>query len=215
MAVRAVIRHVHRMNHRARAQKEQRLEERVRHQMEDARAVRSDPDTDEHVAKLRHGGVGENLLDVVLFERDGRRKQRGEHPHSSNRGTGNRREREQHRRTRHEVHAGRNHGSCVDERGDRRGSCHRVRQPHIERHLRALAGGAQEEEEGDGRDERTAVGERSFCSRKDRYEVQGAERREQVEHGDKEAQVANAIDDEGLLARAGLLDHDETRFFVM
>ena len=65
VAVRAVIRHVHRMNHRARAQKEQRLEERVRHQMEDARAVRSDPDTDEHVAKLRHGGVGEDRKSVV------------------------------------------------------------------------------------------------------------------------------------------------------
>src|SRR5919204_263055 len=49
---------------------EQRLEERVRHQVELAVRVRAEPGAEEHVADLRHRRVGNDALDVRLDERD-------------------------------------------------------------------------------------------------------------------------------------------------
>ncbi len=64
------------VNHRARAQEQQALEERVRHQMPDAGRKRAHADAQEHVAELRHGGVGVHFLDVHLRHTDGRREER-------------------------------------------------------------------------------------------------------------------------------------------
>ncbi len=50
------------------ARKKQRLEEGVRHQVEDGGGVCGDSAAKEHVAKLRDGGVGEDALDVVLHQ---------------------------------------------------------------------------------------------------------------------------------------------------
>ncbi len=55
------------------------------------------------------------------------------------------------------VDARRDHGGGVDERGDRRGAFHRVGQPDVERDLRGLAGGAEDEQEGDGGEPAGAV----------------------------------------------------------
>ena len=65
-----------RVNHAARAQEEQRLEERVRHQVEDAGRKSAHADAQEHVSELRNRGVGENFLDIVLRQADGRREER-------------------------------------------------------------------------------------------------------------------------------------------
>ena len=51
-----------------------------------------------------------------------------------------------------EVDAGRDHRRGVDEGRDGRRARHRVGEPDVERHLRALAAGAEEEEEADGVD---------------------------------------------------------------
>ena len=51
-------------------EEEQRLEERVRDQVEHREAVRAEPRAEEHVADLRHRRVGDHALDVVLHERD-------------------------------------------------------------------------------------------------------------------------------------------------
>ena len=59
------------VDHAARAEEEQRFEERVRHQVPDAGGEGADADAEEHVAELRNRGVGENLLDIVLREADG------------------------------------------------------------------------------------------------------------------------------------------------
>ena len=51
------------------------------------------------------------------------------------------------------VDAGGDHGGGVDERGDGRGAFHRVGQPDVEGDLRGLAGGAEDEQQGDGGEE--------------------------------------------------------------
>ena len=61
------------------SEEEQRLEERVGVEMEDARGVRADAHGQEHVAELRHGRVREHAFDVVLHEADraGHQRRRG------------------------------------------------------------------------------------------------------------------------------------------
>ena len=53
------------------------------------------------------------------------------------------------RHPRHQVHAGGDHRGRVDQRGDRRRAGHRVGQPHVQRDLRRLAGGADEQQHAD------------------------------------------------------------------
>ena len=56
---------------RTRAEKELRLEEGVRHEVEDRDGEGAHAAPEEHEAELRHGRIRENLLDVVLRQRDG------------------------------------------------------------------------------------------------------------------------------------------------
>ncbi len=51
------------------------------------------------------------------------------------------------------VDAGGDHGGGVDERGDRRGAFHGVGEPDVERDLRGLAGGSDDEQKSDGGEE--------------------------------------------------------------
>ena len=67
----------HRVDHRAGAQEQQRLEEGVGDQVEDRRLIRADAGGDEHVAELRAGRIGDDPLDVVLHAADRRGEQRG------------------------------------------------------------------------------------------------------------------------------------------
>ena len=51
------------------------------------------------------------------------------------------------------VDARRDHGGGVNERGDGRGAFHRVGEPDVERNLRGLAGGSENEQQSDGGEE--------------------------------------------------------------
>jgi hypothetical protein len=75
----------------------------------------------------------------------------------------------------------------------------------VQRDLRALADRAEEQEQRDHGDHCAAVRERGRRSLEDRHEVEAAQVGENEEHGDQEAEVADAIDDERLLARVRLL----------
>ena len=87
-----------------------------------------------------------------------------------------------------DEHAGRHHRRGVDQRGDRRRAFHRVGQPEVQRELRALA---------DRAEEAGAARSRSRCSRgqvlrrAQRRVVERADRREDQEHRDHEAEVAD------------------------
>ena len=72
------------VNHRARAEEEQRLEECVRDQVEHADGDAAQAEAGHHVAELRNGGVGEDALDVVLRDGDERGKDRGGRAHPGN-----------------------------------------------------------------------------------------------------------------------------------
>jgi hypothetical protein len=56
----------------AAAEEEQTLEEGVGHQVEDGRDPGARPECEDHEAELADGRVGDDPLDVVLCERDGR-----------------------------------------------------------------------------------------------------------------------------------------------
>ena len=66
------------VNHRAGAEEQQRLEERVRDEMEHAHRHAADAQAHHHVAELRNGGVSEDALDVVLRDGDGGGEDRGD-----------------------------------------------------------------------------------------------------------------------------------------
>ena len=92
------------------------------------------PSAEEHVAELDDRRVREHLLDVVLRQADRRGEERGERadrarPRRSASGA----QLEERGRARDHVDAGRHHRRGVDQRGDRRRACHRVRQPDVQR----------------------------------------------------------------------------------
>ena len=67
-----------RMNHRACAEEEQRLEKGVRGEVVHRRRRTGHADCHDHVAQLRDRRVGEDAFDVVLLDRDERGEQCGE-----------------------------------------------------------------------------------------------------------------------------------------
>ena len=192
---------VQRVDDRACAEEEQRLEECVRPQMEHRRAafdVRREARSHDHVAELRERGVGEDALDVVLLRGHERGEDardaadpRDDHP-------GDRRKIDEERETREHVHARGDHRRGVDERGDGRGAFHRVRQPCVERELRALSNRTAEDEEHCRTEEIRILREHGLLVL-EAVERDGARSRPQHEDAEHETEVAEAVHDERLV----------------
>ena len=145
---------VHRDDRRARAEEEQRLEARVRHQVEDSARIVGHAERDRHVAELRQRRVRDDALDVVLDDAQDPEKQRAgraDHGDEAQCGVG---ELEQRAHPRDHEDAGRHHRRRVDQRGDRGRALHRVGQPHVQRNLRRLAHRADEQADADHRHQR-------------------------------------------------------------
>ncbi len=130
------------------SQKQQRLEEGVGEDMEHAGGKGAHAQRQKHVSQLRNRRVGEHSLDVVLHQRNAggeKRRQAADDRHDLH---GFRRQREQGVAARHHINAGGDHGCRMDQRGDRRGTFHGVRQPDIKRNLRRFTAGSNQQQQG-------------------------------------------------------------------
>ena len=111
---------VHPVDHRTRAEEQQRLVEGVRDQEEHGDPVGAHPGGHEHEAELADRGVREHALDVLLRERRTSPRtapsRAPDHEHDGQRDAG---ELEEHVRADHEVDAGGHHRRGVDQRRDR------------------------------------------------------------------------------------------------
>ena len=62
------------VDHAARGKEEQALEEGVRREMEDACREGPHAESEEHVPELADSGIGNDTLDIILHQPDGRGK---------------------------------------------------------------------------------------------------------------------------------------------
>ena len=173
---------MHGEDHRAGAEEQQRLEEGVREQVEHADRIGADAHGDEHVAELRAGRIGDDALDVVLHQADGRREHGRGGADEDDEALRIRREFEQRRQPRHHEHAGGHHGRRMDQRGDRRRAFHGVGQPGVQQELRRLAHRAHEQQQADERqrvgmpaEERHGLADQRGRLRKDGVEIDRAD----------------------------------------
>ena len=179
------------------------LEEGVRHDVEHPGGIGPDATGQEHVPELRDCRVREDLLDVVLRQADHRREDGRHAPDHRDDERRLRGQAEEDVATRHHVDAGRDHRRGMDQGGDGRGPRHRVGQPDVERHLRALAHRSDEEAQADQAERRGVPARVGRRGGEDLVEVERVEEREEPEHPEQEAEVADAVDDEGLPAGVG------------
>jgi hypothetical protein len=109
------------------------------------------------------------------------------------------------KRTLHRATSGApvDHRRRVDQGGDRSRARHGVRKPDVERDLRALADGAEEEAEADDRQVGRVFSGIGGCGGKDPVEVERVKEGKDPEHPEQEPEVPDAVDDECLLAGVG------------
>ena len=192
----------HRADHRAGRHEQQRLEEGVRHEVEQARDVGAGATRHDHVADLRHRRVGDDALEVGHDEADRAGDEQRQRADDRADVGGRGRELEQRVHARDQVDARGDHRRRVDQRGDRRRALHRVREPRVQRDLRGLR------ERADEQQEQPAMRSASRCAEdvaapartcRGSPACRCAEDEERPEH---EADVADDVDDERLDARA-------------
>ena len=193
----------HRADDRARAHEQQRLEERVGHQVKQAGAVRGHRDAQDHVADLGDRRVGDHPLEVGDHERHGGGEdQRGRADDRAHVG-GRRRELEQRVTASDQVHAGRDHRGRVDQGRHRGGALHGVGEPGVQRQLGGLRERAHQDQQA-GRDEGSVVEAKGLLRPGEHSRVvERAGPVEQQEGGDHQADVADHVDHEGLDAGVG------------
>ena len=201
-------------DHGAGSEEEAGLEEGVGEDVEHARAEGSGPHAHEHEAQLGHGGIGQHLLDVVLGQAHGGGHEGRERTEGQHHGQGHRGVHVDEVQPRDHVEAAGHHGGGVDQGGDGRRARHGVGQPDVEGDLRGLAHGAHEEAAAD--EVEPPGGARGMAVERDgwhvrdladrthqRVVVEASEDLEDQEEADHEAEIADAVRDEGLLARDG------------
>ena len=147
---------VHAHNDRAGPQEQQRFKEGVRHQVEHRHRVGRCTQRHRHVAQLRQRGIGHHALDVVLDDRQKAHEQRRDRPDDQDEVERSVGQLEQRRHALHHEDAGCHHGGSVDQRGNRGGAFHRVRQPSMQRKLGRFTHGTNEQADARHRQEQPA-----------------------------------------------------------
>ena len=170
--------------------------------MKDSGRVRADPDSHEHETELADGGIGQHFLDVSLGDSGGGGYERSGQPHPGQQiqhpavGYG-----QQRIDPHQQIDACGHHRGGVNEGGHGRGAGHSIWQPHIQRKLRRLSCRSQHQQKHDGRGggggHNRSVGE-------DVGVAERAERAESQEDGHHEAEIADTVGDESLLACRGV-----------
>ena len=200
---------VHRDDDRAGREEQQRLEERVRHQVEDRGAVGRGAQCHGHVTELRQRRVGNDTLDVVLHDAQQSHEERSYGADNDHEAERRRRQFEQRRHARHHEDAGGDHRGRVDQGRNGCRAFHRIRQPDMQRRLGRFTHRTDEQQDADDRHRIPRVAGEHFdllC----RYRVGLAEHgrvveraREHHDAGDtkNEAEVAHAVDNEGFQVR--------------
>ena len=178
-------------------EEEQRLEERVRHQVEHRVRVCTQTRGEEHVADLRHRRVGDDALDVDLDERDQPGEQERRCAEAGGKLLDVRRRLEDRSSAHEQVDARSDHRRCVNEGADRSRALHRVREPGLERELRRLRDRAAEQPERDEVDRPGAGLTAGPVER--RVERQRARPLDEQEEGERHRRVAERVHDERLL----------------
>ncbi len=188
-------------DHRTRSKEQQRLEERVGHQVEDRRVPGANAQGQEHVADLAHGRVGEDTLDVGLHQRGEAGQYQGHAANQAHQVQDFRRQGEQAVGTGDQVDTGGDHGCGVDQCGDRSRAGHRIRQPGLQRQLCGFTHSATQQHQGRQGDPEITDLELLRCQHQQFLDVQRAHLLEQDEQADGHEHVADAGDDKGLECR--------------
>ena len=193
------------MDHGAGAKEQQRLEPGMGEEMEDAAAIVADALGHEHVAELRAGRIGDDALDIGLYQGDGRGKEGGGGADDGDQAERDRRQLEQRREPGHHEHAGGDHGRGVDQGRDRRRPFHGVWKPGVQQELRRFAHGADEQQDADQVEhvdlraqELHGLADLLRRGSKHRVVLDGVEHGEDGEDAEGETEIADAVDDEGL-----------------
>ena len=121
----------HTMDNASGSQEKQSLEEGVGHKMEDRRSECANSECGEHVSELTDRRVGQDPLDVVLYQADrGGKESRGDPYDSHHRKDEGRHEVEGATAGNH-VDASGDHGGCMDEGAHGGWPLHGVREPDV------------------------------------------------------------------------------------
>ncbi len=169
--------------------------------MKNGRVKRPDPQRQEHVADLAHGGIGQHPLDVGLGQgREGRQQQRqgsddAHQPHHI------RCQQEQPVQACNQINAGGHHGGRVDQGRHRSGACHGIRQPGVQRHLCRLAQGTAKDQQCRKIGSDTPLGPDPWCLLQHQSDIEGAEFHEDQEQPQGKEYVTCAGHDKRLERR--------------
>ena len=191
---------IHAVHDRAGAEEHVGLEETVRDQVQDRDRIagRADAGRQEHIADLADGGVGQDLLDVVLGAAADAAVEQRHRADTQDHGARGHRLVEDRVAAADQVDAGGDHGRRVDEGRDRSRALHGVGQPGLQGELARLAARAEQQHQADagrGRVTKTVgAGEDSRIGG-------GSQGREHQHDGDRETDVTDAVHDESLLGR--------------
>ena len=118
----------HCMNHTACTKKQQRFEESMSGKC-------THPQSKEHISQLTDRWIGQDLFNIVLINGDRSSKQGGGKSCNGYDCEGSRRKDEQNIWTCYHVYSGGYHRGRMNERRNRRGTCHRIRKPCEKRYL--------------------------------------------------------------------------------